>query len=110
MLLRVTQSILACLQLSECLCTAITLPPEAFYPPPPRETASRQTSRLRPAVSAYHILNDLILPVLPLHLQQMITEVKQVKAPLLAQQDDDGAAGPVQAVTEALPGVGEGKQ
>lgn len=65
-----------------------------------------QASLPRPATSAYHILNDLILPVLPLHLQQMVTEVKQVKAPLLAQQDDDGAAGPVQAVTEALPGVG----
>jgi hypothetical protein len=37
----------------------------------------------------------------------MITEVKQVKAPLLAQQDNDGAAGPVQAVTEALPRVGK---
>ena len=71
------------------------------------ETASCPTSLLRPAISAYHILNDLILPVLPLHLQQVITEVKQVKAPLLAQQDDDGAAGPVQAVTEALPGVGK---
>lgn len=68
-----------------------------------------QTSLLRPAISAYHILNDLILPILPLHLQQMITEVKQVKAPLLAQQDNDGAAGPVQAITEALPGVGKGR-
>lgn len=58
-------------------------------------------------MSAYHILNDLILPILPLHLQQMVTEVKQVKTPLLAQQDDDGTAGPVQAITEALPGVGK---
>lgn len=58
-------------------------------------------------MSAYHVLNDLILPILPLHLQQMVTEVKQVKAPLLAQQDDDGTAGPVQAITEALPGAGK---
>lgn len=66
-----------------------------------------QPSLCRPAISAYHILNDLILPVLSLHLQQMVTEIKQVKAPLLAQQDNDGAAGPVQAVTEALPRVGK---
>lgn len=40
----------------------------------------------------------------------MVTEVEQVKAPLLAQQDDDGAARPVQAVTEALPGGGGRKR
>lgn len=40
----------------------------------------------------------------------MVAEVKQVKAPLLAQQDDDGAACPIQAVTEALPGGREGKR
>lgn len=60
----------------------------------------------RPATSAYHVLNDFVLPILPLHLQQMVTEVKQVKAPLLAQQDNDGAAGPVQAVTETLSAGG----
>jgi len=49
-----------------------------------------------------HILNDLILPVLPLDFQQVVTEVKQVEATLLAQQDDDGAAGPVQTVTKTL--------
>lgn len=40
----------------------------------------------------------------------MVAEVKQVEAPLLAQQDDDGAACPIQAVAEALPGGGEGKR
>lgn len=63
----------------------------------------------RPAASAYHVLDDFILPVLPLHLQQMVAEIKQVKASLLAQQDDDGAASPIQAVTKALPGVQEGE-
>ena len=62
------------------------------------------------APAAYHILNDFILPVLPLYFQQMVTEVKQVEAPLLAQQDDDGAACPVQAITKTLPGGRERKQ
>lgn len=57
-----------------------------------------------------HILNDFILPVLPLDFKQVVTEVKQVKAALLAQQDNNGAASPVQAVPEALPGMGERKQ
>lgn len=74
------------------------------------KTACCQARRPRPATSAYHVLNDFILPVLPLHLQQMVAEVKQVKAPLLAQQDDDGAACPIQAVAEALPGGGKGKR
>lgn len=49
-----------------------------------------------------HILNDFILPVLPLYFQQVVTEVEQVEATLLAQQDDDGAASPVQAITKTL--------
>lgn len=61
-------------------------------------------------LAAYHILDDLILPVLPLDLQQVVTEVKQVEATLLAQQDDDGTAGPVQTITKTLPGSGERKQ
>ena len=58
--------------------------------------------------AAYHILNDFILPVLPLYFQQVVTEVEQVEATLLAQQDDDGAASPVQAVSKTLPGGGRG--
>ena len=58
--------------------------------------------------AAYHILNDFIFPVLPLYFEQVVTEVKQVKATLLAQQDDDGAASPIQAVSETLPGSGRG--
>lgn len=60
------------------------------------------------APAAYHILNDFILAVLPLHFQQVVAEVEQVEATLLAQQDDDGAAGPVQAITKTLPGSRRG--
>lgn len=42
-----------------------------------------------------------------LHLQKVITKVKDVKASVLPQQGDDHAAGPVEAVTEALPGKQE---
>lgn len=59
---------------------------------------------------AYHILNDFILPVLPLHFEQVVTEVEQVEATLLAQQDDDGATSPVQAIAETLPRSRERKQ
>lgn len=38
----------------------------------------------------------------------MVTEVKQVEATLLAQQDNDGAASPIQAVSETLPRSGRG--
>lgn len=61
----------------------------------------------RLATSAYHILDDFILPILPLNFEQVVTEVKQVESPLLAQQDNDGATSPVQAVTKTLPGVGK---
>lgn len=43
----------------------------------------------------YHILDDLILAILSLDLQQVVAEIKEVEAPLLAQQNDDGAASPV---------------
>lgn len=62
------------------------------------------------APAAYHVLNDFILPVLPLYFEQVVTEVEQVKATLLAQQDDDGAACPVQTITETLPGSKERKR
>lgn len=38
----------------------------------------------------------------------MVTEVEKVEATLLAQQDDDGAASPVQAISKTLPGSGRG--
>lgn len=72
-------------------------------PSPPQMEAD---GRPAPAQPAHHVLNDLILPVLPLHFQQVVTEVEQVKAALLAQQNDDGAAGPVQTIAKTLPGVG----
>lgn len=57
---------------------------------------------------AHHVLDDLVLAVLTLHLEQVVAEVKEVEAPLLAQQHDDGAASPVQPVPETLPvGVGD---
>lgn len=62
------------------------------------------------APTTYHILNDFILPILSLYFQQMVTEVEQVEAPLLAQQDNDRAARPVQAITKTLPGDRERKQ
>ena len=54
--------------------------------------------------STYHIFYDFILPVLPLHLQQVVTEVKEVKAPLLSKENNDRATCPVQTISKALPG------
>lgn len=51
----------------------------------------------------HHALYDLVLAVVFLHLEQVIAEVQDVEAPLLAQQGDDDAAGPVQPVSETLP-------
>lgn len=50
----------------------------------------------------HHVLDDLILAVLSLHFEEVIAEVKEVKATLLSQQHDDSAAGPVQPVPKAL--------
>lgn len=51
----------------------------------------------------HHILDDFVFAILPLDLQQMVAEVKKVKAALLSQQHNDGAASPVQPITKALP-------
>lgn len=45
--------------------------------------------------NTYHILDDLVLAILSLDLQQVVAEIKEVEAPLLAQKHDDGAASPV---------------
>lgn len=50
----------------------------------------------------HHVLDDLVLAVLPLHFEEMVAEVKEVEAPLLPQQHNDGAAGPVQPIAKAL--------
>ena len=55
----------------------------------------------------YHTLDNLILAVVLLHLQEVVAEVQDVEASLLSQQGDDHAAGPVEAVSEALPGKQE---
>ncbi len=52
----------------------------------------------------HHIFDDLILAVLSLDFEQVVAEVKEVKATLLSQQHNDGTAGPVQSVPKALPG------
>ena len=57
----------------------------------------------------HHVLDDLVLAVLPLHLKQVVAEVKEVEATLLSQQHDDGASRPVQPVPEALPGRSQGR-
>lgn len=49
-----------------------------------------------------HVFDDLVLAVLPLDFQQVVTKVEEVKAALLSEQHDDGAACPVQPVPEAL--------
>lgn len=59
---------------------------------------------LGPHRSTYHIFYDFILPILPLHLQQVIAEVKEVKAPLLSKENNDRATCPVQTISKALPG------
>lgn len=58
----------------------------------------------------YHALDDLVFAVVFLHLQQVVAEVQDVEAPLLAQQGDDHATGPVEAVTKALPAKTGGKK
>lgn len=52
----------------------------------------------------HHALDDLVLAVVLLHLEQVVAEVQDVEAPLLSEEGDDHAAGPVEAVSEALPG------
>lgn len=59
---------------------------------------------LGPYPSTYHIFYDFILPILPLHLQQVVAEVKEVKAPLLSKENNDRATCPVQTISKALPG------
>lgn len=59
---------------------------------------------LGPHPSTYHVFYDFILPILPLHLQQVVAEVKEVKAPLLSKENNDRAPCPVQTISKALPG------
>lgn len=54
--------------------------------------------------ATHHIFDDFILAILSLDFEKVIAEVKEVKAPLLSQQHDDGTAGPVQPIPKALPG------
>lgn len=51
----------------------------------------------------HHTLDDLVLAVVLLHLQEVVTEVQDVKSPLLSKEHNDHAAGPVEAISEALP-------
>ena len=98
------------LSVSAPTCGVGSWPPQGAHPPwRMKACLSGPAPSPRPQPrAAYHILNDFIFPVLPLYFEQVVTEVEQVKATLLAQQDDDGAAGPVQAVSETLPGSGRG--
>lgn len=59
---------------------------------------------LGPHCSTYHVFYDFILPILPLHLQQVVAEVEEVKAPLLSKENNDGATCPVETISKALPG------
>lgn len=67
-----------------------------------RKVEKIQKSLLVPAEFTHHILDDLVLAVLSLHFEEMVAEVKEVEAPLLPQQYDDGAASPVQPIAKAL--------
>lgn len=58
----------------------------------------------------HHAFYDLVLAVMLLHLEQMVAEVQDVEASLLPQQSDDHAAGPVQPITETLPGIHKQKE
>ncbi|KAG7228721.1 hypothetical protein INR49_008499 [Caranx melampygus] len=53
-------------------------------------------------LEASDVFHRHVLPVS--RLQEVVAEVEDVKASLLSQQGDDHAAGPVEAVSEALPG------
>lgn len=56
-----------------------------------------------PSCQTHHTLDDLVLAVVLLHLQEVVAKVQDVKSPLLSKEHDDHAAGPVEAVSEALP-------
>lgn len=65
-----------------------------------------KTGHVRLLLQTHHTLDDLVFAVVLLHLEKVVAEVEDVKAPLLAQQGNDHAAGPVEAVTEA-PSAGQ---
>ena len=52
--------------------------------------------------STYDSLDVLVLPVDLLHPEDVIAEVQALEPPLLTQEDDEHAAGPVQALAEQL--------
>lgn len=54
-------------------------------------------------MDTHNILNYFIFSILSLNFEQVITEVKEVKTPLLSQQYYDCTASPVQPVSKALP-------
>ena len=54
----------------------------------------------------HHAFDDLIFAVVLLHFEKVIAEVEDVKASLLSQEGDDHAAGPVEAISKALPAEG----
>lgn len=55
----------------------------------------------------HHTLDDLILAIVLLHLEEVVAEVEDVKASVLSKEGNDHAPGPVEAVSEALPGKQE---
>lgn len=66
------------------------------------ERAQECEGKTRWTEQTHHVLDDLVLAVLSLHFEEVIAEVKEVKATLLSQQHNDGAASPVQPVPKAL--------
>lgn len=58
------------------------------------------------SMNTHHIFDDLILAILSLDFEEVIAEVKEVKATLLPQQHNDGTASPVQPIPKALSAGG----
>lgn len=55
------------------------------------------------ARGTYHVFDDLILAIMLLYFEEMVAEIQHCKAPLLPEQHDDHAAGPVQPIAKTLP-------
>ncbi len=51
----------------------------------------------------HNALDVLVLPVHLLHPEDVVAEIEALEAPLLTEEDDHDAPGPVQTLAEQLP-------
>jgi hypothetical protein len=55
-------------------------------------------------ISSYDSFDEFVFAVHPLHPQDVVAEIESFETPLLAQQHENSASGPVQAFSEQFPG------